>query len=130
MDVRHLSSRIEPHQGIPPPETPAKPGTRSRFAHELQRAREHIAPAPDQLRLSAHAQDRMEQRRIPLNDSQRKDLNDALQLLEQKGARDALLLRTDAAFLVNVASRTVVTAISQEELRQRVFTQIDSAVLI
>ena len=50
--------------------------------------------------------------------------------LEAKGARDALLLRNDAAFVVNIPSRTVVTAMGQGELQERVFTNIDSAMLV
>lgn len=57
-------------------------------------------------------------------------LGQAMQDLEAKGARDALLIRSDAAFVVNVPNRTVVTAIGQEEMAHRAFTQIDSAMLI
>ncbi len=53
-----------------------------------------------------------------------------MDLLASKGAHNALLLRADAAFVVNVPHRTVITAISGQELQQRVFTQIDSAVLL
>jgi hypothetical protein len=39
-------------------------------------------------------------------------------------------MRSDAAFIVNVPTRTVVTAVETSELQDRVFTQIDSAVIL
>jgi flagellar operon protein len=57
-------------------------------------------------------------------------LSEALTSLDAKGARDALLLRSDAAFVVNVPNRTLVTAIGREELAEKIFTQIDSAMIV
>ena len=53
-----------------------------------------------------------------------------MKTLAAKGARDALLMRADAAFVVNVPNRTVITAIDRQEMQHRVFTQIDSAMLL
>lgn len=36
----------------------------------------------------------------------------------------------DMAFIVNVKNRTVVTAMDSESMKDNVFTQIDSAVII
>ena len=79
------------------------------------------------LGVSGHAKQRIAQRNISLNTTQRQELADAMDQLDDKGAQDAAVLREDAAFVVNVPSRTVVTALDQTEMKQRVFTQIDSA---
>jgi len=48
---------------------------------------------------------------------------------EDKGSREALVLFDDVAFIVNVRTRNVVTAIGANRLREYVFTNIDSVVL-
>ena len=40
-----------------------------------------------------------------------------------------MVLVDDMAFIVNVKSRTVVTAVKDEELKENVFTNIDGAVI-
>ena len=57
-------------------------------------------------------------------------IREAVAALDAKGARDALLLRPDAAFVVNVPNRTVVTALPSGDLTARVFTGIDSALVL
>ncbi|MEM1094297.1 MAG: flagellar biosynthesis protein [Bacteroidota bacterium] len=81
-------------------------------------------------KVSAHAQQRIEQRGIRMEGADQQALGQAIDRLDQKGARQALLMRDDAAFIVNVPSRTLVTAMAQDELATRVFTQIDSAALV
>lgn len=91
---------------------------------------DHLEAAQDQtedIDLSGHAKQRIAQRNISLNTTQRQELADAMDQLDDKGAQDAAVLREDAAFVVNVPNRTVVTALDQTEMKQRVFTQIDSA---
>ncbi len=134
MSPREIAARIgspapvSPQQRRGPDETP--PADENRFADTLKEAqRQHDAP-PSDVKLSAHAAERIQQRDIPLDATQRQSLNEALSKLDQKGSRDALLLRSDAAFLVNVPNRTVITAMPQDELQDRVFTQIDSAMLL
>ena len=39
------------------------------------------------------------------------------------------MLADDAAFAVSVRNRTAVTAVGQEHMKERVFTNIDSAVI-
>jgi flagellar operon protein len=80
--------------------------------------------------LSAHAEKRIAQRDISLTRPERRSLGQAMRKLDAKGSNDALLLRSDAAFVVNVPDRTVITAINQSELEDRIFTQIDSAMLV
>ena len=65
-----------------------------------------------------------------MTEAQQRSLAEAMRHLASKGARDALLMRSDAAFVVNVPNRIVVTAIDHNEMQHRVFTQIDSAMLL
>ncbi len=131
MNVRQLANRVDPGQqtALPGRSTAAgrTPGEgRSAFASHLERARlETRGP-----KISNHAWQRIQQRGISMTDAQQRSLAEAMQQLADKGARDALLMRADAAFVVNVPNRTVVTAINHNEMHHRVFTQIDSAMLL
>lgn len=81
------------------------------------------------LSFSAHAQKRMASRGIRLNASEISRLGAAREKLAGKGAKEALVLIDDKAFLVSVKNRTVITALDKNELKQTVFTNIDGAVI-
>lgn len=95
---------------------------------------EHLRSAqgegPEPIELSAHAKRRIAQREISLGPGQREALAEAVTRLGEKGARDAAVMRKDAAFVVNVPNRTVVTAVSEADMQDRVFTDIDSAMVL
>ena len=131
MTAHHRNGRIPPDAlRQTPQQEPASPGAPSddtdeaSFADHLEAAQEQT----DDIELSGHAKRRIAQRNISLDAGQRQDLADAMAELDDKGAQDAAVLREDAAFVVNVPSRTVVTALDQTEMQRRVFTDIDSAV--
>jgi flagellar operon protein len=52
-----------------------------------------------------------------------------VQRAAEKGSRSALVLVDDAAFVVSVPNKTVITAVDREHMREQVFTNIDSAVI-
>lgn len=134
MSPREIAARIESPRPVSPQQrrTPdaTDPSARSDFADALKEARRQQDTETPDVTLSAHAEQRIEQRNISLDAAERQSMNEALLKLDEKGSRDALLLRSDAAFLVNVPNRTVITAMPQDELQDRVFTQIDSAMLL
>ncbi|OAX49584.1 TIGR02530 family flagellar biosynthesis protein [Paenibacillus sp. AD87] len=82
------------------------------------------------LKLSNHAAKRLEQRGIELKTEQMQQIGTALDKAAAKGAKESLILMKDMAFIVNVKNRTVVTAMDSESMKDNVFTQIDSAVII
>lgn len=129
MTVHQRSHRVSPtpDQGPTqedPAQAPAKDTDGASFADHLEAAEK----TADDIELSAHAKQRIAQRNISLDANERQDLSEAVQKLDDKGAQDAAVLRKDAAFVVNVPNRTVVTALDQSEMQHRVFTQIDSAI--
>ncbi len=131
MNVRQLATRIDADPKVSPrgrPQTGAAQQRegRSDFASYLERA--HLESTGT--KISNHAWQRIQQRGISMTEPEQRRLGEAMKELAAKGARDALLMRADAAFVVNVPNRTVVTAIDRHEMQQRVFTQIDSAMLL
>ncbi|KAF1083370.1 MAG: hypothetical protein GQF41_0148 [Candidatus Rifleibacterium amylolyticum] len=81
---------------------------------------------PTQFRISAHAQKRLTERNISMNPALENSLNRAFSELEAKGARDSLVITREGAFVVNVPSRTLVTAMGIDEMRNGMVTNIDS----
>jgi len=81
------------------------------------------------LQFSGHALKRLEDRNIFLDEQDLVRIDEAVNRAAAKGSRETLVLDGDNAFVVNIPNRTVITAVDQMELRDRVFTQIDSAVL-
>jgi flagellar operon protein len=82
------------------------------------------------LTFSSHARERLESRGINLSSSDLDKLRGAVESVAKKGGRDSLVLMGDAALVVNVRNRTVVTALDREGMQGNVFTNIDSAVLV
>ena len=82
-----------------------------------------------ELKFSKHAQERLQERKMDLNDADKERLGKAVSLAEQKGSQDSLVFLRDMAFIVNVRNRTVVTAIDNDHLKENVFTNIDSAIV-
>lgn len=82
------------------------------------------------LKFSAHAQARLEARNIKLTKSQLNRLNTGVEKAASKGARESLVLVDNLALVVSVKNKTVITAVDDKNLKENVFTNIDSAVIM
>ena len=79
---------------------------------------------------SKHAIKRLESRHLEMGAIDVAKLNGALEKLDQKGARSSLVLTDDKALIVNVKERKVVTAMDRQAVKENVFTNIDSTIVI
>lgn len=95
-----------------------------------QKMAEQEAPKSTELQLSKHATNRMAERGMEMSTELMMTLNEAVAKVRDKGARDAVMIGEEGAFIVNVPNNVVITAITKEELKDNVFTNIDSAILI
>jgi flagellar operon protein len=86
--------------------------------------------AKEALRFSQHAVERMKSRGIRMSPEVLGRLESAVQRAAQKGSRDALVLSSESAFVVSVKNNTVVTVMDREMMKENVFTNIDSTVLM
>ena len=82
------------------------------------------------LKFSGHATQRLKDRKIALDPATLAKVNIAIDQAEAKGVEDALVLTKDAALIVNVRNRTVITAMDRDSLSGNVFTNIDGAVIV
>ena len=65
-----------------------------------------------------------------MTDALLSDLNQAVQKAQAKGAKDVVVIGKSGAFIVNVPNNVVITTMSGAEMKDNIFTNIDSAVLI
>jgi flagellar operon protein len=80
------------------------------------------------VKFSKHAEMRMQARNIDLSQIQKDKINNAVSMAQQKGVKDSLVILDNIAFVVNVPSKTVITAVNNNELKDNVFTNIDGAI--
>lgn len=78
------------------------------------------------VRLSQHAQQRLQSRGLSLGADEAARLSGAIGALARKGGRTSLVLLDNLALVVSVRSRTVITAVPAPG--EAVFTNIDSAI--
>jgi flagellar operon protein len=82
------------------------------------------------LKFSAHALQRLQDRKIALDQPTLSKVNSAVDQAASKGVQDTLVLTKDAALIISVKNRTVVTAMDRHSMDGNVFTNIDGAVII
>lgn len=81
------------------------------------------------IHFSKHAISRMENRGIHFDGSELSRLENAVSRASDKGSRDSLVMLGDAALVVSILNKTVVTVVDGANLKDNVFTNIDSAVI-
>lgn len=58
------------------------------------------------------------------------NLDEAVQKARTKGSKDVVVIGDRGAFIVNIPNNTVITMMTEREMKENIFTNIDSAVLI
>lgn len=83
------------------------------------------------VKFSQHAMQRLQSRNIKLDQTELAKLNTAVEKASQKGARESLILmNSNLALVVSVKNKMVITAMDGANLKDNVFTNIDSAVIV
>lgn len=84
----------------------------------------------DEIKFSSHCQKRLEQNNIQLNTQQMDKLYSAVDKAKAKGSRESCVIMEDMVFIVNIENRIVKTVVDGQRMKDSVFTNIDSAVII
>lgn len=84
----------------------------------------------EEIKFSKHALERLRVRNINLSKTDIGKINGAIEKAEEKGVDEALILMDDKAFIASVKNRTIITAATNEQLKENVFTNIDGAVIV
>jgi flagellar operon protein len=90
------------------------------------------APSADSLSVafSKHAISRAEERGIQITPDLMDQLKGSMVRAQAKGATNILAMDAEKAFIINVPNGKVITAITQDEMKDSVFTNIDGAVFL
>lgn len=83
-----------------------------------------------QLKFSNHAVERMQSRGISYSPQDLTRLGEAVQKAAAKGSKDTLVLMDQSALIVSVKNNTVVTVMDKSALKENVFTNIDSTIVM
>lgn len=83
-----------------------------------------------EVKFSKHAASRLNTRNIELTDDQMTRLNEGAAKASLKGIKESLVLVDSLAFIVNIPSNTVITAMDNSETNDNIFTNIDGAVIM
>lgn len=126
MDINQMRLYVTKPSDITTQHT-EKSGTRGNQAdfHKMLQERAEVS-----LNFSKHAAKRMNERGIAVDSQLMSDLEHAVEGARKKGAKDVAIIGPQGVFIVNVPNNTVVTTMSQQDMRERVFTNIDSAVIM
>lgn len=136
MDLKKIGS-FDPNLGLPGGQTPSNkipsgPSFEQTLANingasELKKA----GGLPQEgLKFSNHAIERMRSRGVSFSPDQMGKLESAVKKAAEKGGRDSLILMNDTAVIVSVKNKTVVTVVDKASLKENVFTNIDSTIVI
>jgi flagellar operon protein len=87
-------------------------------------------PSLEPVKFSNHAVERMQTRGISFNKADIERLNEAVGRAAAKGSKDTLVLMNDSALIVSVKNKTVVTVMDKAALKDNVFTNIDSTIVM
>jgi flagellar operon protein len=83
----------------------------------------------DELKFSSHALQRLNNRKIPMGVNEVERLSNAVAKAVNKGGKDTLVLMNGTGFIVDAKTKTVVTALDLNSMKEQVFTNIDTTVL-
>lgn len=115
LQLQHATSQLKTNAGTGVP-----------FSELLQKE----AGRQQSVQFSKHAALRVQERGIEMTDHLLSNLNQAVQKAKEKGAKDVVIIGDNKAFIVNVPNNVVVTTMSGTEMKENIFTNIDSAVLM
>jgi len=105
-------------------------GQRSVGFEQLLQERIQQTQQTQELQFSKHAKERIDQRGIEMTSTLMNDLNNAVAKAKQKGAKDVVVIGPKEVFIVNIPNNIVVTTLSGAEMKNNIFTKIDSAVIL
>ncbi len=124
MDKRIQTHHL--HQLPRPTAQPKQPKVTTSSFREMFHTEIHNS----ELKVSRHAEKRLQDRGIIINDTQWSLITSKLQEAKAKGVNDSLVILKDAALVVSAKNNTVITALDREEAKTQIFTNINGTIII
>lgn len=92
--------------------------------------KQQVRKSSEGIKISSHANRRLVERNIHLTNRDLKALSEAMDRVDQKGAKESLMLYKDIAFIASIKNRTLITAMDPQNSKESIFTNIDSAIIV
>ncbi|MBO8155233.1 MAG: flagellar protein [Bacillaceae bacterium] len=89
-----------------------------------------LEEATKSLKVSKHAQKRMNERDIQISQSTWMHIQEKVQEAKSKGVTDSVVILNDAALVVSAKNNTVITAMDRKEAQEQIFTNINGTILL
>lgn len=83
-----------------------------------------------QVKFSKHATERLNTRDIKLSEPDLERLGRGVGLAREKGIKQTLIMMDNRVFIASVTNNTIITASTDDKLKENVFTNIDGAVIV
>ncbi|MFC7061206.1 TIGR02530 family flagellar biosynthesis protein [Halobacillus seohaensis] len=113
------------HQPQPlPHHTKAKQSQEASFKEAFNEAKSNA------LQVSKHAQERLRDRNINIDNQKWKQISSKMSEAKSKGVTDSLVLLKDAALVVSTKNNMVVTAMNKEDTNSHIFTNINGTIIL
>lgn len=129
MSIDPNNPALRPPGPIGPAGQPQRPQRTQPGSTQGPAFAEVLKRATGGLQFSSHAVQRVERRDIDVSGDRLQRLASGVEKLAAKGARESVVFVDDTAFVVSVRNRTVITAVTQDRMKDQVFTNIDSAAI-
>lgn len=121
--IQRVSGQMQRTVAPQPQTQAAGTGFGSLLQQELEKTTQGVA-------FSKHAISRAEERGIQVTPDLMDQLAGSVVRAQAKGATNILAMNAESAFIINVPHAKVITAITQDEMKESVFTNIDGAVFL
>lgn len=129
-----MSTHITNLAGISSPPYSRSESSRSSpsgtFQSLLKQEWSQVPTGSKSVAFSKHAMARAEERGIAVTPALMDQLTNSVERAQAKGATNILAFDATRAFIINVPHGRVITTMSQEEMEENIFTNIDGAVLL
>ena len=125
--IQRVAGRI---QGPAAAQARPRQGQGGDFGALLQQELAKCEQPVQSVAFSKHAISRAEERGFQVTPHLMDQLAGSVVRAQAKGATNILAMDAEKAFIINVPNAKVITAITQEEMRESVFTNIDGAVFL
>ncbi|WP_313891261.1 TIGR02530 family flagellar biosynthesis protein [Psychrobacillus sp.] len=109
-----------------------QPLTSKQVASTKQLFLQHLndAAAKQELKVSKHANARLNERNIHISEAEWQLVSDKVFEARSKGVKESLVLMDQAALIVSTTNATVITAMGRTEAKDQLFTNIDGTIVL
>ena len=97
---------------------------------QIKSFHEHLQQAQQELKISKHASERMQERNIEISQQEWQQITDKVFEARDKGVKQPLVLTDQAALIVSAKNATVITAMDRYEAKSQLFTNIDGTIVL